>query len=174
MRRFQEQEPPMISKSILAAALVSASAVAVLPLTANAAEADGSRVSRNWNGERNKPAQATVASRPSTGASTGTSTGTKSPRTRPTTNTPPRATTAVRGSDRDDDDTSYRGHRGGIDAAEAARIRRAHAESDGHVYMRRDRDHDGMTSYHSRYSSTYRGDWQEPRPRRRHWWHVWR
>lgn len=169
----------MIRTSIIAAALVSASAVAVLPVAANAAETDGNRASRTWTGTRKSPASGTTATRPTTGQSTGQS---AKPRAGATATAPPRATTPVRNTpvrdasprDDGDDDRGYRGHSGGIDAAEAARIRRAHDESDGHVYMRHERDHDGTPSYRSRFSTTYNGDWQPPRQRSRHWWHVWR
>ncbi len=68
----------------------------------------------------------------------------------------------------DDNDYSRSGNRrdhrheyGGLDPAEAARIRNAHRESDRRVTLHRDRDDYGVPSYSSR-----------PH-RRQHWWSMW-
>lgn len=157
----------MTRTSIFAAAILSASAVALVPMTANASEDDGARVSRNWTG--NASAGATHSRK-----------ATAAPRNVPADdsgNDDSRSNRDVASDDDDGDNRRYsRRHHdeSGLDPAEAARIRRAHAESDGHVYMRRDRDEDGTPSYRSGYSTTYNGNWEAPRPpRRHHWWHAW-
>jgi hypothetical protein len=167
----------MTRTSIFAAALLSASAVALLPMTANAAEADGARVSRNWTGNNSAGGTHT---RTGTAPNQRTKTVAAAPKAAPVDDSRAYGSRSNRddASDDDGDNRRYSGHHhedGGLDPAEAARIRHAHDESDGHVYMRRDRDEYGTRSYRSGYSTTYHGDWEAPRPPRHHrrWWHAW-
>jgi hypothetical protein len=163
----------MIRNSILAAALVSASAAALMPVSAQAGEYDGSRMSRSWtqNNDSGSSARGTTNSRR----------GTPRVTPAPVAVTPPARDNdnyaAAQNDNGDEHEARHRRHpreEGGLDAGEAARIRRAHEESDGHVYLRRGHDDDyGNRSYRSGYSTTYRGNWQPPRPRRHHWWSVW-
>jgi hypothetical protein len=172
----------MTRTSIFAAALLSASAVALLPLTANASEDDGARVSRNWTGN-NSATTGAKSSRRGTAANQRTNPTVAAPKASPVDNSreyESRSNRDIASNDDDGDGDNRRYSRrhhdeGGLDPAEAARIRRAHEDSDGHVYLRRDRDEYGTRSYRSGYSTTYRGDWEAPRPPRHHrrWWHAW-
>jgi hypothetical protein len=170
----------MTRTSIFAAALLSASAVALLPMTANAAEADGARAPRNWTGNNSSAATRTrTATAPNQRTATVAAAPKAAPKAAPVADSRDYEARSNRDVARDEDGENRRYSRhhhevGGLDPAEAARIRHAHDESDGHVYMRRDRDEYGTRSYRSGYSTAYRGNWEAPRPQRRHhWWHVW-
>jgi hypothetical protein len=165
----------MIRTSILAATLLSATALLTVPAAAYTDDGDQVRQSRNWTGNQSSDTTSATRTRRGTTANqrgnTAPSTGTRDI---------PRNETAS--NSRDDDDDNYsarRNHRdeGGLDPREAARIRQAHEDTDGHVYMRRGHGHDGTPSYRSGYTTTYRGEhgreFEAPRHRRHHWWHVW-
>ena len=158
----------MTRTSLIAAAMLSALPLAAMPVSASADEGDGSRMDRSW-----------------THSGTAGTAYIRNPTPPPVYVTPAGhnsgsyAETAPSNDDGDDRDRGYRRHGhhqdGGLDPDESARIRQAHEDSDGHVYMRRDRDHDdyGTRSYRSGYSTTYNADWQPPRHSRHHWWPSW-
>jgi hypothetical protein len=166
----------MIRTTILAATLMSATALVTVPAAAYTNDGDQGRQSRNWTGNQSDTANtSTVRTRRGTAANqrgnTSTSSGSRDV---------PSNDTASNSNDGDDDNHGYRRQHhedaGGLDPAEAARIRRAHEETDGHVYMRRSHDEDGAPAYRSGYSTTYQGEhgreFEAPR-RRHHWWHAW-
>ena len=153
----------MTTKSILTIAALALLPFAAATLPASADEGD-SRMARSWT-SKNSTASSNTHKRTHT--------------SNPTTDREePRVTSNRDDDDDNDDDNNDRGYRNrnndGLDPAEAARIRRAHQESDGHVYMRRDRDDDDDTpSYRSGYTTTYEGYAAPKPPRRHHWWAIW-
>lgn len=162
----------MTRTTLFAAAMLSALPFATLSVSALADEGDGSRMDRSWTHS-------------GSAGSTSARTHTRNPAPSPVRDTPTvrdagsYANTSNSDDDGDGNDRGFRRHgryqEGGLDPDEAARIRRAHEDSDGHVYMRRDRDDDeyGTRSYRSGYSTTYRRNWEAPRHRRHHWWRSW-
>ncbi|MEQ1719409.1 MAG: hypothetical protein ABL907_26030 [Hyphomicrobium sp.] len=151
----------MLSVSVAALGLATlASAWGAAPAAASDDEGSTVRVERNWKGS------AKSARRQDETRST-------SQRSRDS-NGETAARRASRDIDNNDDDDNNgdrngrgrgRGHgdQGGFDAGEAARIRQAHRESDGHVTLRRDYDGNDydVPSYRSNHDQ------------RRHWWSRW-
>ena len=145
------------------AAIAATAAVTTLPAIA-AEDDEPAHVSRNW-----KSSGGTVSrgSAPNQRGSTRTTTATPD-----TSGDDVPKVTYARPSRNNDDDNDGRRHGnrrerhheyGGLDPAEAARIRNAHRESDRRVALHRDRrDHEySVPSYSSR---GYR---------RQHWWSFW-
>jgi hypothetical protein len=165
----------MIRTSILAAALMSATALVTVPAAAYTNDGDQGRQSRNWTGNQSGDnASAVRTRRGATANQRGNTTPSSGNRD------VPRNDTASNSNDDDGDSHNYRRHNedeGGLDPREAARIRQAHEETDGHVNMRRGHDEDGTPAYRSGYSTTYNGsygrEFEAPRHRHHHWWAWW-
>ena len=155
------------------AAIAAATASTTLP--AYAAEDDEpAHVSRDWNsGSKGTAARGSAANQRGSTRANPTRTDTVTRATSDNDDDEPKVT-YTRPSRNADSDEDYNGHRnsrhnghrshhgyGGLDPAEAARIRNAHRESDRRVTLDRDyHDGYGVPSYRS-YS------------RRRHWWSMW-
>ena len=145
------------------AAIAAATATTTLPAFA-AEDDEPAHVSRNWK----SGGSGTVSrgSAPNQRGTTRTNTVTRD--TRGDDEPKVTYTRPSRGNDSDaDNDHSYSHRRqrhheyGGLDPAEAARIREAHRESDRRVTLQQDSDDYGVPSYSSR---GYR---------RHHWWSFW-
>ena len=163
----------MTTKSILAAV-----ALGLVPLAASvpASAEDGDGLARTWTGNSGSGNAVPHKRGPATTNHTTNmahTTTTSHTATASADRDSPRVT--YNRDDNDDHDRGYRRHDDdGLDPAEVARIRRAHEDSDGHVYMRRDRDDDGTPAYRSGYATTYNG-YEPPHRhhRRHHWWAFW-
>ena len=173
-----EKGTAMNRNSILTATLLGATAMAALPLTANAAQYDGTRSQREWTDKKPVATTTTTTTTTSTRGTANNQRGGSTPPLTTTNNGGGRTTTVASGHDRDgddddygrksynsgrnapvvstrsrnddDDDHGYRGNsRGGRYSEEAAQGRQPYGRPNG-VYFRRGHEHGFALRHHHR------------------------